>query len=219
MIRSAQSHRACGEHGTREARTERPCLRQTTDPPGGYFPTGIPGALHYVSSMNRTFVTPILFAFLLASGASAQKPPATGEALQVHPQAKAAIDRIKSPYCPGMMLEVCTSSGGAMLRDTIQRMAEAGLSSDSIVEIIVGEYGEEWRAEPLRSGTGLWAWVIPPGVLAGGLALVGIVLARRRRLARETTSGAAAPAAVAPDDEERLKAALKELDEEEEPVF
>ncbi|MDP2957229.1 MAG: cytochrome c-type biogenesis protein CcmH [Longimicrobiales bacterium] len=169
--------------------------------------------------MNRTFITPFLFAFLLASGASAQKPPATGEALQVHPEAKAAIDRIESPYCPGSMLEVCTSSGGAMLRDSIQRMAEAGLSSDSIVEIVIGEYGEEWRAEPLRSGAGLWAWVIPPGVLVAGLALVGLVLARRRRSAWEGTPEATPPAAVNPGDEERLKAALRELDEAEEPVF
>lgn len=168
--------------------------------------------------MNRTFVTPLVFVFLLAPGASAQKPPATGEALRVHPEAKAAIDRIKSPYCPGLMLEVCTSSGGAMLRDSIQRMAEAGLSSDSIVEVVLGEYGQEWRAEPLRSGTGLWAWVIPPGVLVAGLALVGIVLARRRSAAGAPP--AATPSvAVAAVDEERLKAALREMDEQEEPVF
>lgn len=168
--------------------------------------------------MNRTFVTPLLFVFLLAPGASAQKPPGTGEALQVHPEAKAAIDRIKSPYCPGLMLEVCTSSGGAMLRDSIQRMAEAGLSSDSILEVVLGEYGEEWRAEPLRSGAGLWAWVIPPGVLVAGLALVGIVLARRRP-AVGAPSATTPPADLAAVDEERLKAALREMDEQEEPVF
>lgn len=170
--------------------------------------------------MKDRLFAPLLLALLVAAApASAQKPPATGEALQVHPEAKAAIDRIKSPYCPGLMLEVCTSSGGAMLRDSIQRMAEAGLSSDSIVKVVLAEYGEEWRAEPLRSGTGLWAWVIPPGVLVAGLALVGIVLARRRS-AGGTTSGGVTPLAdVAPADEERLKAALKEMDEEEEPVF
>jgi len=156
---------------------------------------------------------------LAAAPASAQKPPATGEAMSVHPEAKAAIDRIKSPYCPGMMLEVCSSSGGAMLRDSIQRMAEAGLSADSIVELVVAEYGEEWRALPKRAGLGLWAWAIPPVVLAGGLLAVAVVLARRRRMAREAPQPAQEAAPVDPADEARLKAALKQLDEEEEPVF
>jgi cytochrome c-type biogenesis protein CcmH/NrfF len=152
---------------------------------------------------------------LAATPVAAQKPPSTGEPLQIDPEAKAAIDRIRSPYCPGMMLEVCTSAGGAMLRDSIQRMAEAGLKADSIVELIVAEYGEEWRAEPLRSGTGLWAWVLPPAVLVLGLGAVGIVLARRKARIAEGPL----PADVSSADQERLKDALRELDEEEEPVF
>lgn len=159
--------------------------------------------------------SPILLALLLAAApASAQKPPSTGEVLQIHPEAKAAIDRIKSPYCPGMMLEVCTSSGGAMLRDSIQRMAERGLSADSMVEVIIGEYGEQWRAEPLRSGTGLWAWLIPPAILVTGLVLVGLVLASRK-----PSEVAPVQAEASPEEEERIRSALKELDEEEEPVF
>lgn len=133
------------------------------------------------------------------------------------PEAKAAIDRIRSPYCPGMMLEVCTSTGGAMLRDSIQRMAEAGLTSDSIVELVIAEYGEEWRAEPLHEGAGLLAWLLPPAALALGLGTVGVVLARRRRL--DTPADAPAPPDVSEADAQRLKDALKVLDEEEEPVF
>jgi cytochrome c-type biogenesis protein CcmH/NrfF len=136
--------------------------------------------------------------------------------MAVHPEAKSAIDRIKSPYCPGMMLEVCTSSGGAMLRDSAQSWAVQGLSSDSIVERVIAEYGEEYRAEPLSSGTGFWAWILPPGALVVGLGGVGIVLARRRR--REPLSVVEADA-VDPEDEARLRAAIREMEEEEEPVF
>ncbi|HKJ02964.1 MAG TPA: cytochrome c-type biogenesis protein CcmH, partial [Longimicrobiales bacterium] len=143
-------------------------------------------------------------------------PPASGETMAVHPEAKAAIDRIKSPYCPGMMLEVCTSSGGAMLRDSAQSWAVQGLSADSIVERIVSAYGEEYRAEPLRSGTGLWAWILPPAALLLGLGGVALVLARRKRAEPVAADEAAA---VDPQDEERLKAAIREIEEQEEPVF
>ena len=174
--------------------------------------------------MNARALVPSLAAALVAlsltaAPASAQKPPATGETMTVHPEAKAAIDRIESPYCPGMMLEVCTSAGGAMLRDSIERMAEAGLSADSIVELVIAEYGEEWRALPKRAGLGLWAWVIPPVVLVGGLMVVAVVLGRRRRMAGEAPQAEPAAPEATPADEARLKAALKELDEEEEPVF
>lgn len=171
--------------------------------------------------MTRRLLTSLpalVIALVLVHGSvAAQRPPATGEPLQVAPEAKAAIDRIRSPYCPGMMLEVCTSAGGAMLRDSIQRMAESGLKADSIVELIIAEYGEEWRAEPLRSGTGLWAWVLPPAALALGLGTVALVLARRRRI--DPAEPTAPPEDVSPADEQRLRDALKVLDEEEEPVF
>jgi cytochrome c-type biogenesis protein CcmH/NrfF len=165
--------------------------------------------------MKNILLAPLAVALLvLAAPGAAQKPPPSGDVLEIHPEAKAAIDRIKSPYCPGMMLEVCTSAGGAMLRDSIQRLAEGGLSHDSIVNIIIADYGEEWRAEPLRSGTGLWAWLIPPGMIVAGLSLVGVVLARRR---------SSTPAFEGPEPdaeaEARIRAALKVLDEEEEPVF
>ncbi len=167
--------------------------------------------------MTRRFLASLLALALTQTALAGQRPPATGEPLQVAPEAKAAIDRIRSPYCPGMMLEVCTSEGGAMLRDSIQRMAEAGLRADSIVELVIAEYGEEWRAEPLRSGAGLWAWVLPPAVLVLGLGTVGVILARRRRL--DTTDAAPPPEEVSEADEQRLRDALKVLDEEEEPVF
>jgi cytochrome c-type biogenesis protein CcmH len=164
--------------------------------------------------MIRTLVLLTLLASA-AGTAAAQIPPASGEALSVHPEAKGAIDKLLSPYCPGMMLEVCTSSGGAMLRDSIQRMAEAGLASESIVELIVADYGEQWRAEPQRSGAGMYAWLLPPAAIVVGLSAVGIVLSRRRREKPERDGDEE----VTPEEEQRLREALKELDEAEEPVF
>jgi cytochrome c-type biogenesis protein CcmH/NrfF len=157
----------------------------------------------------------VVLLFLAATGAGGQKPPASGQALQVHPEAKAAIDQLWSPYCPGMMLEVCTSSGGAMMRDSIQRMAQGGMSADAIVAAMLAEYGEQYRAEPLRSGAGLWAWLLPPVVLVVGLGMVSVTLARRRRGLESRDPSVP----MTPDAERRLRDALRELEEEEEPVF
>jgi cytochrome c-type biogenesis protein CcmH/NrfF len=117
------------------------------------------------------------------------------------------------------MLEVCPSSGGAMLRDSIQAMAEAGMSADSIVERVIRQFGEEWRAEPVARGMGLWAWLLPPLMLIGGLGVVAAVLAHRRRNGGPEVSEAEPGPLVGPEDEARLKDAMKEMDEAEEPAF
>ncbi len=166
----------------------------------------------------------VFFVFLSALLSStnsviAQEPPRSGEPLHVAPAAKEAISRIRSPFCPGEMLEICPSSGGAMLRDSIQAMAVAGMSADSIVERVIRQYGEEWRAEPVAKGMGLWAWILPPLMLLGGLGMVGVVLARRRRDGQFASAGTEPGRVVGVEDEARLKEAMKEMDEAEEPAF
>lgn len=163
----------------------------------------------------------VLFSALVSlfGSVAAQEPPRSGEPLHVAPAAKEAISRLRSPYCPGEMLAVCPSSGGAMLRDSIQAMAVAGMSADSIIERVIGEYGEEWRAEPVARGMGLWAWLLPPLVLIGGLGMVGVILARRRTEGDLAVSETGPGPLVAPEDEARLKDAMKEMDEAEDPAF
>jgi cytochrome c-type biogenesis protein CcmH/NrfF len=133
----------------------------------------------------------------------------------VHPEARRAISEIRSPYCPGLMLEVCPSPSAADLRDAIDDLARAGLSADSIVERVITTYGEEWRAVPLREGTGWWAWLMPPAVLLLGLAAVAVLLARRRR----SVLGASAPVEVNAEDSAKLDRAMKDLDESEHPEW
>ena len=102
-----------------------------------------------------------------------------------------------------------------MLRDSIQVLAAAGLPADSIIEMMVAEYGEKYRAEPKSSGAGLWAWLLPPVSLVGGLLAVAGVLSRRRRDEEEPLRRSTPTV----EDEARLKEALRVLDEEEEPAF
>lgn len=133
----------------------------------------------------------------------------------VHPEARRAISEIRSPYCPGLMLEVCPSPDAAVLRDSIDTLARSGLAADSIVELVIARYGEEWRAVPRREGAGWWAWLMPAGVLLLGSLMVAFVLSRRRR--------GAVPAgdseSTRPEDEEKLRRAMSDLDESEHPEW
>ena len=145
----------------------------------------------------------------------AQEPPAGQEAQtpprQVHPEALDAIARIRSPFCPGQMLEVCPSRDAAVLRDSLDQMAARGLPADSMVELVVAAYGEEYRALPKRSGTGLLAWVVPPAALVVGLGLVVLALRRLKGSAPTGDGGG-----LTEEEKARLDAALAELEEMEE---
>jgi cytochrome c-type biogenesis protein CcmH/NrfF len=157
--------------------------------------------------MNRLACTSrlLLAGLMLIAGS-----PAVAQEVQERPnadEARRAIGQLRSPYCPGFMLETCTSSHAAALRDSIYDLAEQGVPSGEIVEWMLARHGEEWRAVPMRSGPGLWAWVIPPLALLAGLAIVVGWL----RASRPTNGGeVAATPGISEGEREQLAHALRE---------
>lgn len=151
---------------------------------------------------------------LAASGAMGQEPGqrSGSEARTPHPEAREAIGELRSPFCPGLMLEVCPSPQAAELRDSIQTLAESGMESDSIVEWMLATYGEEWRAVPRTEGKGIWAWVMPPAALVLGFVVVALALRKFRARSRESGH---AKRTISPDEEARLDEAIRELEEAE----
>jgi cytochrome c-type biogenesis protein CcmH/NrfF len=125
---------------------------------------------------------------------------------QAKAQAERAIARIKSPYCPGLMLEVCPSPQAADLRDSIQAKAARGIPGDSIVELVLADVGEEYRAFPRTRGKELLAWLVPPLGILFGLLIVALVL--RRMIPKRPD----APAEISLKDEARVREALEELE-------
>lgn len=131
---------------------------------------------------------------------------------ELHPEAGEAISRLRSPYCPGFMLEVCPSREAEALRDSIQMLAEEGFGADSLVEWMIASHGEEYRAFPKRSGAGLLAWAMPPAALLVGLGLVVVAL---RRMKGPAVAGGPSEG-LTEDERHRLKAALAQLEDMEE---
>ncbi|MGD2124366.1 MAG: cytochrome c-type biogenesis protein CcmH, partial [Gemmatimonadota bacterium] len=138
------------------------------------------------------------------------------EPIQPHPEGDAAIHQLRSPFCPGLMLEVCPTPRAKLLRDSLQMMAWEGASADSIVDWMLASYGEEYRGVPQTSGSGLFAWLIPPFALFGGLIGVAVALRHFRRGREETP---VASPALSEEDESVLAAALEELKASEEVPF
>lgn len=175
--------------------------------------------------MNRIrLLPPALLALCLwlgpgAGWASAQSqqeaPPASPGPHSWHPEALKAIDELRSPYCPALMLEVCPSPGGAALRDTVEMLAESGMKSDSIVSWVLAKYGKEWLVLPPSDGRGALIWAMPFLAVAAGLAVAIVVL---RRIRRPPAASAAGPE-VSAEESARLEAAIRELEAEEEPLF
>ncbi len=84
--------------------------------------------------------------------------------------------RITSPFCPGVTLHDCPSQAAADLRNRISAWAEAGWGRTRIMARLESEYGQEIRAVPPASGTGLIAWALPVVVLATGAGVAFVLL-------------------------------------------
>lgn len=156
-------------------------------------------------TMRRMRLLALALALLLAATAEAQVG-----AEQAQATAEAAIGRLRSPYCPGLMLEVCPSPNAESLRDSIRGWAAEGRSADAIVEDVLARHGEEWRAVPKRSGAGLWAWIIPPFALVLGGAFLWRRLKAMRGEGRSVAVDGAQPLSDA--ERARLDAALRDFD-------
>jgi cytochrome c-type biogenesis protein CcmH/NrfF len=133
-----------------------------------------------------------------------------------HPEAQAAIDRLKSPFCPGRMLSNCPSPYAGELRDSLQVLAEAGWTSGQLVEWVLADHGEEWRALPRARGFGVFAWLVPPLMLLAGLALV-LTWVARARSQRGYEPVEARP--LGTREQDVLAAAIRDMEAEEEEWF
>jgi len=155
----------------------------------------------------------LLFSVGQALGQEAQR---LEEPVQHHPEGDAAIAQIRSPYCPGLMLEVCPTTQAKLLRDSIQMLAHSGLPADSLVNWMLANHGEEYRAVPQVWGSGLLAWIMPPLALLVGLILVLVALRHFR--ARRAAADSRAPT-ISQEEETVLAKALEELKAAEEVPF
>ena len=126
---------------------------------------------------------------------------------------------IMSPYCQGLTLADCPTSGAVALRQRVHTWLEEGRSADWIVDELAGEYGEWIRSAPEFSGFGLLAWLAPGAALILGAVWIGGYMRRNTKPQADAPDAAAAgKSAVHPqnaeEDEARRQAIEKRVEEE-----
>jgi cytochrome c-type biogenesis protein CcmH/NrfF len=83
---------------------------------------------------------------------------------------------LMSPFCPGLLLADCQSSGAHGLRAEIRSRLDAGETSRAIVDDLARRYGASLRGAPTMEGVGILAWGLPPVLgIASFLLLAGWV--------------------------------------------
>ena len=169
------------------------------------------GGAELLGGTRRLLLRIVGLLVLMGPGAPGTVYSQTVEARPNAEVAEEAIARLRSPYCPGFMLEVCPSPAAEALRDSIYDLAAEGASRDEIVEWMIANHGEEWRGLPRRSGAGLLAWVIPPlALLLGVIAFIMWLRSSRNRKAEEAP---VTKETLSEGERQKLAAAMRDWEE------
>jgi len=136
--------------------------------------------------------TMLLFVLLFSPGVVfAQHVEAPQQAtLIVRSPLERAVARKLACWCGGcskLPVDTCVCGHCANVKEEIAQQAKLGKTADQILQFFVAQQGGQHVLSEPASGIGRFAWVIPYGIGAMGLAIVGIAAIRwsRRREADE----------------------------------
>jgi cytochrome c-type biogenesis protein CcmH len=138
-------------------------------------------------------------------------PPASGLATRPRASLTDIENDVMCVVC-NEPLAVAQSEEADQERGFIQMLINQGDTKTEIERKLVGQYGEAVLARPPAQGFSLSLYVLPPAVVALGLAILLFTLPRWRARTRARAAQAAADAdsspALSPDESERVEEEL-----------
>lgn len=90
-------------------------------------------------------------------------------------------------------LAVAQSPQADSERSYIRSLIAQGLTKKQIEQNLVSQYGEAVLAKPPASGFNLSVYILPPAILAAGVAILALTLPRWRRRSRAAAAQAPPP--------------------------
>jgi len=95
-------------------------------------------------------------------------------------QVYAIAGELMCPVCAGQTVAESNSALAGQMREIIRARVQQGQTREQIIAYFVGQFGEGVLAVPPRRGSGLWLWLVPPGVLVVGLLFLNRYIRRSR---------------------------------------
>lgn len=152
------------------------------------------------------------FTLLAVLAACFLSPPAATAATN-HPRAS-LTDIEADVMCTSCResLAVAQSPQADSERSYIRGLIAQGLTKQQIEQNLVSQYGEAVLGKPPASGFNLSVYILPPAILAAGLAILAVTLPRWRRRTRAAAAQAPAPSqAFDPAEAARLEQDLRQF--------
>ena len=108
-------------------------------------------------------------------------------------------------------LAVAQSPQADAERNYIRSLIAQDLTKQQIEQNLVAQYGEAVLGKPPASGFNLSVYILPPAILAAGMAILAITLPRWRRRTRAASSAAPSAPPLDPAEADRLERELSEF--------
>lgn len=141
-----------------------------------------------------------LLASLVGSGGSAQQA--------IDKAANEIFGSVMSPFCPGMTIATCPSSQAADLRVEIRARLAAGATKQEVLDELYAVWGEEVLGPAPTGGLGVFAWLVPGGVMVLAAAALTVWL---RSSSRRYGADTGAAGTIDPEAQRRLEQELAQL--------
>lgn len=139
------------------------------------------------------FISAVALTAVPGAAVAATQTPA-----EIERRTDALAGELRCPVCQQLSVRDSPSRVAQTFRERIRELVAEGRSDADVRAFFVARYGDWILLSPPRRGIGLAVWLIPPVVLAAGVALVVIAVRRwTLRAARLARAGAARPDAVA----------------------
>src|SRR2546423_10976047 len=84
--------------------------------------------------------------------------------------------QLKCPVCQGESVADSQSAIAQQMRGIIRQQLQSGMTEQAVIQYFQARYGDQIVWSPQWQGFSLLAWVVPIGLLAGGVHLLFFVL-------------------------------------------